>query len=208
MCMVTPEEARRRDALMYEDRHLDKIITAYIPMLCLCLLLIWGFFCSRYCHAMQVDPPTFYRRRNRHFWFLDWYLVSGMLLFLLPGIRFEEDKLTIDRWKIIPNKIPSLLCFGVLLYLFLTVRIRPLPEMEAWTRYRVMVVSGSLVVCLAGRVLIYVLYRYKMSPYFSKKLERWWPDNLVLVAVTVVPLVACVLIDRYFDRIAFPHRYG
>lgn len=205
--MVTPEERKRQEALLWEDRHLDKIITVYIPMLCASLLVIWGFFCARHCHAMQGNPPSFVAERNRRFWFMDWYLLSGVLLFLCPGIRFEQDKLTIDRWKIIPNKIPSLLCFGVLLYLFLTVRIRPLPEVEAWTRYRVMVVSGSLAVYLAGRVLIYVLYRYKMSPYFSGVLGRWWPDNVVLVAVTVVPLIAYLLIDRHFDKIAFPYRY-
>lgn len=202
--MLTPEEARRRELLQWQDRHLDKIITRYIPMLCLSLLLIWGIFCSRYCHALQLDPPSFVRRRYRHFWFRDPYLCACMFLFLCPGIRFEEDALTIDRWKIIPHKLPSLLLFGAMLYGFLTVGIRPLPEEAALTLYRKMVVIGSLVICFAGRILIFVLHHRKISPYYAKELTPWWPDNYILIAVTVVPFAAIVLIDRYFDKIVFP----
>lgn len=203
--MLTPEEARRRDRLMEQDRHLDKII--YLPMLTIAILFIASIYIARWCHAHQIDPPSFVSRRNRHFGLQILVVTSAAILFLYPGIRFEEDRLTIDRWKIIPCKLPSVCFFALFLYLFLTVPIRAIPEAEMLRLYRLLIVSVTLAVCISARIMIYLLYRYKISPYFNKKSGPWWPDNYVLAAVTVLPILAAFLIDRHFDKIAFPHRY-
>ena len=203
--MMTPEEARRRDALMAQDKHLDKIITVYIPMITTALLFITIFYIARYCHAHQIDPPTFTTRRRRSaFLFNEIVPISSILLFLYPGIRFEEDSLTIDRWKIFPHKLPSACFFALSVYLFLNVQPRAIREAEMLHLYRTLTIAAPLILCIPARILIYVLYRYKMSPYFNKKPGPWWPDNYILVAVTLLPIIAAVLIDHHFDKIAFP----
>ena len=206
--MLTPEEARRRDALMAEDKHLDKIILAYIPMITISLLFIVTFYVARYCHAHQANPPIFHVSRSRsHFLLMELIPISAVVLLLYPGIRFEEDRLTIHRWKIFPNKLPSALFFALSLWAFLKVHPRAIREADMIRLYRTLVIAATLIICIPARILIYVLYRYKMSPYFNKKSGPWWPDNYVLIAVTVLPLLAALLIDRHFDKIAFPYRY-
>ena len=206
--MLTPEEARRRDTLMEQDKHLDKIILSYIPLLTLALLLIVTFYIARYCHAHQANPPIFHVSRRRSRFLLKEIIPMSSVFFLLyPGIRFEEDRLTIDRWKIFPHKIPSALIFALSVAVFLNVQPRAIREAEMLHLYRTLTITVTLAVCIPARILIYVLYRYKMSPYFNKKAGKWWPDNYVFIAITLLPLIAMVLIDRHFDKIAFPYRY-
>ena len=206
--MLTPEEARRRDARMEQDKHLDKIILSYIPLLTLALLLIVTFFIARYCHAYQENPPIFHVSRSRsHFLLIEIVPISSVLFLLYPGIRFEEDRLTIDRWKIFPHKLPSAIFFALSLWAFLKVHPSAIREADMLQLYRTLVVTITLAFCIPARILIYILYRYKMSPYFNKKAGKWWPDNYVFIAITLLPLIAMVLIDRHFDKIAFPYRY-
>lgn len=207
--MLTPEEARRRDILTERDKNLDKIIVVYLPMLTMALLLILTYWIARYCHAHQADPPIFHvSRRRSHFLLMEIVPISGALLFLYPGIRFEEDRLTIKRWRIIPHKLPSLIFFCLSVWVFLRVQPRAIREEEMLWLYRKLVIAVTVAVCLCARILIYILHRNKFSPYYNKKFDRWWPDSYVLIAITVLPLAIMVLIDRHFDKIAFPYRYN
>ena len=207
--MLTPEEARRRDILTERDKNLDKIILVYLPMLTMALLLILTFWIARYCHAHQMDPPIFHvSRRRSHFMLMGIVPISAVLLFLYPGIRFEEDRLTIKRWRIIPHKIPSLIIFGLAVWAFLRVQPRAIREEEMLQLYRRLIVAVTVAVCLCARILLYILHRNKFSPYYNKKLDRWWPDSYVFIAITVLPLAIAVLIDRHYDKIAFPYRYN
>ena len=207
---MTQEEYHRLERITLKDRVIDKIIMIYVPCLCFVLLFICTNFIARYCHAMQSDPPMFFRARTVRtaFLFQRLLLISSGFLFLTPGIRFEQDPLTIDRWKIIPHKLPSLCFFGLTLYLFLTLPSRAFPEDDALQLYRILSVSVILIICIAGRILLYVLYHYrKCSPYFNKKIGPLPYDKLLFVVITLLPLIAAVVIDYHFDRIAFPYRY-
>lgn len=206
---MTQEEYNRLERITQKDQAIDKIIRVYIPLLCTVLLFICGMVISRYCHAMQsVHPRLYSPQRISPFYFQHLLLLPSVFLFLFPGIRFEQDPLTIDRWRIIPHKLPSACIFGLCLYLFLTQPSRALPEEEALRLYRILTVSVFMVICISGRLLIYVLYHHrKHSPYFNKKNIPLKTDTLLFLTITLLPLIAAVLINYYFNRIAFPYRY-